>query len=582
MEQNIFLSQVKQYIDCMNKDNIKRCLLDVAKQIPKESTQAFLQCLQNYSSDKEEKSDEDIYKSRMSDQLVEEKRNEILIWMDSIDNHELYLDADGYEDYSGGYWNSDWTWDYSDPMGIGTKIEMAVAFVKDCVNDRKYEVALNILDRILDLEVSVETDGDEMSLDIEQLQEESIIKIDLKQLALIVLYVDYQVRDKKERAADIYTYFGYSFFRNIHMEEIRHIGREELKDEAVFWEDWIEILSSKMGDLEARLLKEAVIYSKGADGLAEIARKNYMKHPSLYLEALNEYEMNHEYQKMVDIGTEAVSIIDKKYRIRGKIALKASCAEFYLGHEDKMKELWYEVYVSDMNEVNFLRLFLEDNMAQSYGMKGKDLPKIPKKENGNGNCNLELVENLVDSTTATYLAFFSGEFQKVKKACVNPTESLGWSGRFIGYGIKIFLLYLYNEECLGKATKNIAHEIARSFGFKENEEFYYLKINPSEKNGGDSETFWMAFCKWKNYFTITSSEKNKYLHWLEEIIDKRTNAIVGGQFRNHYAGVALLISALGEVKESMGYQGARQEIKAKYKKMFPRHSSFNAAVNEYI
>lgn len=46
--------------------------------------------------------------------------------------------------------------------------------------------------------------------------------------------------------------------------------------------------------------------------------------------------MNHDYQKMVVLGTEAVNIIDKKYRIRGEIALKTSFAEYCLGHEDKM------------------------------------------------------------------------------------------------------------------------------------------------------------------------------------------------------------------------------------------------------
>ena len=582
MEQDIFLLQVKQQVAYMRKEKMESCLIDMAKLLPSGKQLAFLQFLQNYISDNKEKSSEVPYKSRMSDQLVEEKQNEIVAWMDSIDNHELYLEANGYEDYSGGYWDSDWTWEYSDPMGVGSRIEMAVALAKDCVNDRRYEVALNILDRLLDLYVWVENDWDEMSIDIEQLQEEKIIKVDLKQLALMVLYIDYQVCDRKERAADMYTYFNYHIFQDIHVEEMRHIGREELKEENAFWEDWIEILSSKTGNLEARLLKEAVLHTKGADGLADIARKNYLKHPSLYLEALKEYEMNHEYQKMADLGTEAVNNIDKKYRIRSEIALKASFAEGYLEHEDKMKELWYEVYASVNSGVNFLRLFLDDHMAKFYGMKAKELPKIIQKRNDYNNDTQELEENILDSTTATCLEFLSGEFDKVKRACVNPKGSLGWSGNFIGYGIKIFLLYLYDEECLKKATKNIAGDIAYSFGFNKNEEFYFFVKDLFSKSGGDTETFWMTFCKWKKYFTMPDHDKNKYLLWVEDIIDKRTNAIVGGQFRNHYTSVALLISSFGEVKESWGYQGARQEITARYKKIFPRHSSFHAALNEYI
>lgn len=581
MEQDIFLLQVEQYADGMSKEKMECCLLDIAKQIPKEKRQIFLEFMQNYRSDDKETSNNVSYKPRMSDQLVEEKRKEIMEWMDSIENQDLYLEANGYEDYSDG-WHGDWVWEYYDSMGIGTKIEIAVDFAKDCINDRRYQEALDILDKILDLGVLAGDDWDAMFVDIGQLKEENIIEIDLKKLALMVLYADYQVRDKEKRASDMYRYFNYDIFYNIHVEEMRHIGREELKDEKAFWEDWIELLSSKTGDLEARLLKEAALYAKGADGLADTARKYYVNHPSLYLEALKEYEMNHEYKKMAALGTEAVNRIDKKYKIRSEIALKTSFAEYYLGNEEKMKELWYEVYVSDMREVNFLRLFLEDNMARSFGMKGKDLPKIMQKENVYHNDRQELQENQLHSTTATCLAFLSGEFEKVWKACVNPPKSLGWTGEFIGYGIKIFLLYLYHGESLNKAVNNIADDIARSFGFKENEEFYYLDKELSAKTGGAAETFWMAFCRWKKYFTISDHEKSKYLSWVEGIIDKRTNAIVGGQFRNHYISVAMLISALGEVKESMGYQSARQELKARYKKRFPRHSSFNSAINEYI
>ncbi|WP_310603614.1 hypothetical protein [Anaerosporobacter sp.] len=582
MKQDTFLILVKQHLENMSKQKMKDCLLDMAEHIPEDKKQDFLQLLQNSLNLNQEESIDASYKPRMSDQLVEEKRNELISWLDGMEEQELYLEADGHEEYLEDYWQSegDWVWEYSDSMGIGTKLEMAYGFAKDCVNDRRYEAALDILDRILAVEIWVETEWDDMTIGIDDLKAENIVKIDLTELALTTLYAAYLACDKEKRAADLYTYFGYSFFQNIRVEEMRRIGREELPEENAFWDDWIELLSSKEGNLETRLLKEAILFAKGADGLADMARRSYLKHPALYLEALKEYEMNHEYEKMVALGTEAINAIDKKYRIRGDIALKTSFAQYYLGHMEEMKKMWYEVYVSDMSEVNFLRLFLEDEMAIEYGMKGKDISRPVLKGNNFIDNPQELKENLLDKTTDTYMAFLSGEYEKVKKVCVDPANSLGWSGKFIGSGVRIFLLYLYNQECLKKPINKIADEVAYSFRFSKNEEFYFFEKSPA-KNGGATETFWMAFCRWRNYFPMSENEKNKYLHWLEEIIDKRTKAIVGGQFRNHYGSVAMLILALGEVKESLGYQNAKQELKEKYKKMFPRHSSFHGAMREY-
>ena len=56
------------------------------------------------------------------------------------------------------------------------------------------------------------------------------------------------------------------------LEEMFHVGGEELKDTEQFWKDWIGLLQKKNGDAEARLLKEAILYCEGIDGLYEMAK----------------------------------------------------------------------------------------------------------------------------------------------------------------------------------------------------------------------------------------------------------------------------------------------------------------------
>ena len=50
---------------------------------------------------------------------------------------------------------------------------------------------------------------------------------------------------------------------------------------------------------------------------------------------------------------------------------------------------------------------------------------------------------------------------------------------------------------------------------------------------------------------------NSYVKWLESVIDKRIDGIVGGKYRDKYNDVALLAGALGEVKESLGVKMAK-------------------------
>lgn len=49
--------------------------------------------------------------------FVSEKMAQIKIWIQQIDEGELYLNADEYEDYSSGYWDSDLITEYYDEQG---------------------------------------------------------------------------------------------------------------------------------------------------------------------------------------------------------------------------------------------------------------------------------------------------------------------------------------------------------------------------------------------------------------------------------------------------------------------------------
>lgn len=520
--------------------------------------------------------------ARMSEELVQEKITQIQNWKNQIDEGELYLDAEAYEDYSSGYWDSDWVTEYYDNHGVGDKIQYMIRFAEDCVDDRRYQEANEIYKWLWGMSVSTD-DEYEDPIDLEMMVENNLIYVDMKHLALLTLYATYQFLPKKERARGIYLYFSYGTFSKLNIEEMFHVGRENLEDTEQFWTDWIALLQEENGDTEARLLQEAVLYCEGVDGLYKVAKENASVHPSLYLAVMEQYEKGHLYNEIEKVGENALDTIGSNLIIRSEIALKTAFASSCLKHQEKMMQFCWESFISNSTVKNYLRLFGLEEMAKTYGMRGKEVLRNKLK----GNPELcyrksELRRNIIGDYEFYRLAFYTGDFDSVKNMSKNPKGSLGWSGSFIEDGIRLFLLYLYDCPLPSKSAKSIASYI----GFPDEKNQKYLLQFETEIQSECQEykvsEFWNYFQRWKRYFPMERAEQEKYLTWAENIVYKRADAIVSGQHRSHYGEVAGFLAIVGEIKETMGIQGAGTYIYEQYKKRFPRHSSFQREMKEYF
>ena len=326
MNQKEFVRESDEILNCMSIAELRRCLHNMARKTPENKRALFLQLLKDcYDQDEREdsKNEETLqYKRLIPDEKVKEKLDDTKKIFTKIENGELCLSAQGYEDYSNGYWASDWIWEYKDNEDIGRIIEDAALFAHDCMNDCRYEEAVTIFKLVMDTQIFVEDEdgGDSFELSLEEMVDEKLVGVNLKVLALDVLYSNYQLHTAAQRASVLYSYFTYPYFKDIHIEDIFSIGREELRDTDIFWQLWIDFLRQQSDEVSARLLKQGSLYHKGTEGLLEIARKGYKEHPSLYLAALLEYEKIHEYEKMKEIGKEALDKLECDLKIRGEIA----------------------------------------------------------------------------------------------------------------------------------------------------------------------------------------------------------------------------------------------------------------------
>lgn len=98
-----------------------------------------------------------------------------------------------------------------------------------------------------------------------------------------------------------------------------------------------------------------------------------------------------------EVGENALSSIDVSLTIRSEIALKTAFASSCLNHEKKMMQFCWESYVSDSTVRNYLRLFGIEKMAETYGMRGKEV--LRNRLRGNAEFkyrNSELNQNVID------------------------------------------------------------------------------------------------------------------------------------------------------------------------------------------
>ena len=590
MNQKLFIQKSDEILDSMSIEELRRCLHNVARKTPEGKRESFLQLLEDCcdQDDQEDSKEKLQYKSLIPDEKVKEKLSDIKRIFTKMENGELCLSAQGYEDYSNGYWASDWIWEYEDNEGIGRIIEDAVLFAHDCMNDCRYEEAVTIFKLVMDTQIFVEDEcgGDSFELSLEEMVDEKLVGVNLKVLALDVLYSNYQLQTAAQRASVLYSYFTYPYFKEIHIEDIFSIGREELRDTDMFFQSWIDFLMLQSGDVAARLLREGILYYKGTIGLVEMARQGYKEHPSVYLAVLLEYEKVHDYEKMKEIGKEALNKLECDLKLRGEIAMKAAQASCCVNDSEFMKKCWYEGFYSNSTIPNYLRLFVDGEVTREYkNLAAKIIEKLRVCDNHYNHIS-ETAKNKITDMEYKYLCFFSGHFDKIKNWCMEQKSPLGWSGNFIGYGVDLILLYLYADYNLRKAGKKIAARVSKRMGFNESKNLLFMKENSvfetevSVQKG--EEIFWNIFCLWKVNYAITVDDMRSHVEWLESVIDKRIDGIVGGKYRNKYNDVALLAAVLGEVKESHGLKMAKKIVINRYLEKYSRHSSFRGALMEYM
>ncbi len=487
---------------------------------------------------------------------------EIEEWCEKVENQDIHIECQSYEEYGESYWDRDWSYEYFDVFGMGNELSKAFQVAENLLSHKQYEQSLELYERLCCMSfMAMDNDAEEMfELDLEELVDEDLVSLNLKQISLNLLYAKYQVSEGEERVNTLYRYLTWSMCKNIKMEEIFSAGPEELNGIDRFMEEWISFLTEKDGDLAGGLLSEACMYQGGSNRLAETAKVVWRKHPVLYEKACKQLLNANKISRCEQLGLEAIRVLPEKLIIRGRIADLIAKVAVQLEHFDVMKECYKASFYAESTLNHYLRLFelpeYQDvtNRAAKYAITLTESPMVEGQF-----YNKQLRVNKLSKDHKKAIRFFNGEFDEIMEECHKDKTTLGWSTQFKGIAVPLFILLLDKNNKLTKAGQRLMDGIDIRLGNQE-----------------DEKSFADRFLCWKDKVVITNDQYDKYISWLREEVDKRTQAVVGGGYRKSYHKAAELITALNETMESKGVSHGRTSLIEYYKKLHSRKRAFKA------
>ncbi len=577
-----FLKETDQAADRQTKEQLAQFIHSLARKLPAEKRNQFLAELKNPEKDKTHYAEE---KAEWSDAYDDYKEKII-----NIEDGEWELDSSIQECYDSGSYN-DWydkdetEYTFQDPNGIVRILTDACQFIHHCVDSEHYQAAYELAMMLITLEVTVTGEYSDYvsdTISLEELEEQGLCTLNLDRLIIDAAYAAYSIHTPSERPKAMYDLLGSYCGRHVTLEMVLQSG-EELPDTDAFFLQWVMYLGEEGSDRAAALLKEALELSNDPQLELEAARKYHPQHPRLYMQYIENNTGTTPDENLLEAAKEALDAIGVQYIARSETALCLSRIALRLGRQREAELGWLEAFRSDSGIVNYLRLRVE---CEDYSKVRTEVTNIcnsleTRKTDGlfPSGTNLELRENLAANATVHYLSFLQERFTYVMEHVMNVKEALGWSYTFMKKGLALYLLLLYKSANLnGKGCLRMCKIAAEAANFKTAD---YEKGLLKKTEQSDEALFWQCFCSWKKTVSLTDEDWHKYLHWVEQLVEKRVRGIMEANRRNYYEECAAFVAALGEVRESIGNPSAAQHVMTDYKKMFPRRSAFHRELRAY-
>ncbi len=576
-----FLKKVDELTDLMEHDELAAFIHEVGRVLPEVRRDDYLALMAGCAG----KADDEgltVPKDDGQEEIVAEIES-VITELEEINDGEKCLDSEYNEEWDDWY-NSDVDEIlFYDPQKLLVTIRRAIELVHICIDRNMIDEGCRLAESLCYTEVQAEgdySDYDGSALDLNELYEHDLLSGSIEDCLKECLYLTYMGNELQARAEEIYFLFDRFGYSNVCLEDVLQMGDHDLPEFDEFLPLWIDHLGKQQGSCAKRLISEAQSMVEDDFALLENARKYVDRHPELYLQLLEIKTDAGEDEKMLAIGLEAMDAIPSELIIRNKVALRAAEYADRLCRFDVRERCWVEALRSDTSVVNYMRIKFLPWDADQYREEVLSiiheqydaLKKTRAKDRYYA--SFEAKHNAIDEQSYCTMMFFECDFEAMEKVGMSIKQPLGWSSTFMKEGILLMLLLMYKG-----ALSDLQSGLRRMLGWAKNacsfscEKFYQ---GTDEKwNKTDEEKFIELFENWKDTVDFSEELTDKWLKKIDKWIQKRTAGIMEANRRNYYGECAGFIAALGEVKESLGENGARNRLMVHYKKEYARRSAFH-------
>ncbi len=577
-----FLKQTDALAAQYSTEQLIAFIHEIGRVFPEHRREDFLEMLKSAGNKAGKASNKNKEEDIDFDEMYRHVRDDLK----SIDSQEIAITGILNEEYDDWYDDIGEEFYYEDNDGISDMLEEACDFVHICMERKRYKEGFEVGNQMLEMEILCDNEygGEEISLG--DMVHHELLDCDLKQVILDTVYCAYQATVPEKRPEALYGIIVKSEEDEVTLETIMQYGDEELPALEEFLPCWIAYLGDRTGHDADRLIWEAVGLLNDVPLEVRYADKYAANHPGIYWNIL-ENAKDMAANDLVSVGINAMKEIPKKYVMRSRIALKT--AEYAIAADRErslLEKCYFAAYESDTSALNYLRALLNgcENEKKREELQKIFMKSSEYKDRGSSgiyvrrdSCS-EREENRPDSNMVLLLRFLDGQFADVLDKGLNEPGALGWTGTFMKQGIALYLLYLHEDKWSGKGIAAMAEIVKSAMGFSAET---YRKGTYGLEEISENELFCQLFLKWKSMVQMESDIRDRAVKRITVLLEKRTAGIMEANRRNYYGECAAYIAALGEVRESMGEMGAKQNLMESYKDKYSRRSAFRQEMRNY-
>lgn len=578
-----FLEKVDDTMSYMSNEQLQSCVHEFARTLPENKRQYFLETMVMVQKSK---SSFTVIPEKYRDDIGSEIKT-IKGVLSNINDGNRCLASEYNEEWDDWY-NSDVDEIlFFDSERLLQDIEKGIELLHKCVDMESYSEGCEVAELLSVLEVSVTgdyNDYDGTPLGIRDLYDHSLLGGTFEKVVKESLYLAYMGNELSVKAEKIYCMMGNYGCYDISLEEIMQSGEQELPDCKEFLLSWIDYLGSQTGRGAKILLQEAQAMLGDDDQILDIARKFVNQHPELYKQLLQKGLEDEKWDKMLQIGLEALDNIPVTYILRSEIALLTAVFANKLNDSTTTEFCWVEAFRSDTSVLNYMRIRFMTKDWKRYSKEIRQIySEVYNKTKMEGKVAMNYYEdmprvNLLHRNVYCMLLFFDRDYERVIRIGLSEKNTLGWSYTFMKEGLALFLLLLYKGETLSKGLDSMLGRVVSGCGFQTDKFFAGTCLN---KERNERELFWELFSKWKDETDIAEDDYSEWMKMIERYISVRTAGIMDANHRNYYGECAAFIAAYGEVCESRGVVGAKADIMEKYRVKYSRRRAFHQELRSF-